>query len=64
MAKNLHASAGDVRDEGLIPGSGRCPGGGHQQPMPVFLPGESNGQWSPMGYCPQGHKESDTSGVT
>ena len=27
MIKNLPASAGDVRDEGLIPGSGRFPGG-------------------------------------
>ena len=26
MVKNLPANAGDV---GLIPGSGRCPGGGH-----------------------------------
>ena len=23
------ANAGDMRDVGLIPGSGRCPGGGH-----------------------------------
>ena len=29
MAKNLPANAGDFRDMGLIPGSGRCPGGGH-----------------------------------
>ena len=28
MVKNLPANAGDVRDTGLIPGSGRCPGGG------------------------------------
>ena len=27
VAKN--ASAGDIKDEGLIPGSGRSPGGGH-----------------------------------
>ena len=26
--KNLPANAGDVRDMGLIPGSGRYPGGG------------------------------------
>ena len=30
------------------------------QPTPVFLPGESHGQRSLVGYCPQGHKESDT----
>ena len=27
------ANAGDVRDVGLIPGSGRCPGGGHGNPL-------------------------------
>ena len=27
---------------------------------PVFLPGESHGQGSPVGYSPQGHKELDT----
>ena len=30
--KNLPANAGDVRDTGLIPGSGRSPGGGHGNP--------------------------------
>ena len=29
MVKNLPANAGDLRDMGLIPGSGRSPGGGH-----------------------------------
>jgi len=29
VVKNLSASAGDVRDAGSIPGSGRSPGGGH-----------------------------------
>ena len=28
------------------------------QPTPVFLPGKSHGQRSPVGYRPQGHKES------
>ena len=27
--KNLHANAGDIREAGLMPGSGRSPGGGH-----------------------------------
>ena len=31
VAKNLPASAGDVRD--LIPGWGRCPGGGNGNPF-------------------------------
>ena len=29
MVKNLPAHAGDIRDEGLIPGSGRSYGGGN-----------------------------------
>ena len=29
MVKNPPANAGDVRDMGSIPGSGRSPGGGH-----------------------------------
>ena len=29
MVKNLFAKAGDIRDVGLIPGSGRSPEGGH-----------------------------------
>ena len=44
VEKNLSANAEDVRDAGLIPESGRSPGGG--QPTPVFLPGESHrGAW-------------------
>ena len=30
------------------------------QPTPVFLPRESHGQRSLAGYCPWGHKESET----
>ena len=33
MVKNLPASAGDLRDEGSIPGLGRSPGGGHGNPL-------------------------------
>ena len=33
MIKNLPASAGDVRDRGLIPGSGRSPGGVSVDPL-------------------------------
>ena len=33
VVKNLHANARDIRDEGLIPGSGRSPGGGHGNPL-------------------------------
>ena len=33
MVKNLPANAGDLRDTGLITGSGRSPGGGHGNPL-------------------------------
>ena len=33
MVKNLSANAGDARDVGLIPGSGRSPGEGHGYPL-------------------------------
>ena len=33
MVKNSPASAGDVRDVGLMPGSGTSPGGGHGNPL-------------------------------
>ena len=33
MVKNLPANAGDIRDAGLIPGSGRFPGGGHDNSL-------------------------------
>ena len=41
VVKNLSANAGDIRDLGLIPGSGRFPWRRAWQPTPVFLPGES-----------------------
>ena len=34
------------------------------QSTPVFLPGESHGQRSLVGYSPWDHKESDTTEVT
>ena len=40
----------DIRDVGSIPGSGRSPGGGHGNPTPLFLPGESHGQRNLVGY--------------
>ena len=33
VVKNLFANAGDLRDEGSIPGSGRSPGKGHGNPL-------------------------------
>ena len=33
MFKKMPANSGDIRDVGLIPGSGRSPGGGHGNPL-------------------------------
>ena len=33
MVKNTPANAGDIRDVGLIPGSGKSPGEGHGNPL-------------------------------
>ena len=60
VVKNPSANAGDVRDKGPIPGSGRSPGERIRQPTPVFLPGESDRQRSLAGYSSLGRKESDT----
>ena len=45
VVKNLPANAEDIRDEGLILGSGRSSEGRNGNP-PVFLPRESHGQRS------------------
>ena len=33
MVKNLPANAGNIKDVGSIPGSGRSSGGGHGNPL-------------------------------
>ena len=53
-----------LTDLGLNSRSGRSPGGRYMQPTLVFLPGESHGQRSLVGYSPQVHKEPDTTDVT
>ena len=58
--KDGKVSACNAEDLGSIPGSGRSPGEGKWQPIPVFLPGKFYGRRSLVGYCPWGHKESDT----
>ena len=52
VAKNPPAKAGDIRDLGLIPGSGRFPWMRAWEPAPVFLSRESHGQKSLKGYSP------------
>ena len=60
MVKNLLANAGDVRDVDLIPGSGRSPGEGHDNPLQYSCPENPHGQRSLAGYSLWGLKESDT----
>ena len=59
VVKNLPASAADVRDLGLIPGSGRSPGGRHGNPLQYSCLENLHGQRSLGGYSPWGPKESD-----
>ena len=33
VVKNLPVNAGDIKDLGMIPGSGRAPGGGNGNPL-------------------------------
>ena len=60
MVKNPPTNAGDIGDAGLIPGSGRSPGGVNGNPLQHFLPEKSHGQRSLAGYSPKDLKESDT----
>ena len=47
VVKNPSASAGDGRDVGSLPESGRCPGGGNGNPFQYFGLGNSmdRGAW-------------------
>ena len=64
VVKNLPVSAGNARDSGSLPGSGRS----LEEEMAthsIFLPGESHGQrTSQATYSPQGRTESDTTEAT
>ena len=48
VVKNPPANAGEVREEGLIPGSGRSLGEGNDNPLQYS--GESHGQRSVVDY--------------
>ena len=61
VVKSPPANAGDVRDLGLIPGSGMSPGGGNGNLLQYSC---SHGQRRLAGYGPRGHKESDTTEPT
>ena len=59
VVKNLPASVGDAGDSGLIPGSGRSPGGGNGNPLQYSCLENSmdRGAWRPTVY--EGHKQLD-----
>ena len=62
VVKNPPTNAGDTRDVGSIPESGRSPGGGNGDPLQSSCLENSMDRraWS-VGYRPWGHKGSDTS---
>ena len=64
MVKNPPANAEDVRNAGSIPGWGRSPGGGHDNPLWYSCLEKSHEQRSPVGYSPWGYKELDMTEVT
>ena len=49
---NLPANAGDIKRCRFDPGIRKIPWRRAWQPTPVFLPGESHGQRSLVGYSP------------
>ena len=54
------ASAEDSKRRGFDPWVGKIPWRRAWQAAPIFLPGESHGERSLVGYGPWGRKESDT----
>ena len=64
VVEKLPADAGDVRDAGLIAGSGRSPGEGHGNPLQYSYLENPHGQRSLAGYSAQSCKEWDTTEVT
>ena len=59
VVKNPPANAGDIRDTGSVPGSGRSPGGGHGNPLQYSCLENPYGQRSLAGKSPWGLKESN-----
>ena len=64
VVKNPPANAGDIRDVGSIPGSGRSPGGGQSNPLQYSCLETPHGQRSLAGYSPWACTELDTTEVT
>ena len=63
-SKESTCNVEDTGDANLIPGLGRCPGGGHSNPLRCSCLENPHGQRSLVGHSPWGHKESDTTKAT
>ena len=63
MVKNPPVNA-EVKRRGFDPWVGKIPWSRKWQPTRVFLPGESHGQRSLVGYSPCAHTESDMTEAT
>ena len=61
MVKSPRANAGDARDVGSIPRSGRSPGGGHGNPLQYSC---LKKQRSLEAYSPWGYKDSGRTEAT
>jgi len=59
VAKNLPATL-EMLETRFYPWVGKIPWGRAWEPTPVFLPGESHGQGSLVGYSSQGGIQLDT----
>ena len=59
VVKNPAASAGDIRDASLIPGSGRSPGEGNGNPLQYSCLEDPHGQGGLECCSPWGCKELD-----
>ena len=64
VVKNPPANAGDEEDCGFDPWVRKISWKRAWQSTPVFLPGESQGQRTLVGYSPWGRTESDTTEAT
>ena len=63
LSSDGKASACNVGDPGLIPGSGRSPGEGTGNLLQYSCLENPHGQKSLVGYSPWGRKESDSGGI-
>ena len=67
VVKNPPASSGDIGNTGSVPGSGRCPGGGHGNPLQYSCleSPRDRGTWQPTvrGVTRVGHDSEKTTNV-